>query len=418
MSLEKSSNSVNFERLTVMARHQALWFTWKGDQKMAITMLDSFKRTQGDQNEKRILNAKIPVVELFLNQTQIKLAKMGECEGQLSKVDFQQSGEHVCKTCHAPAKRVTNSASPGTWILTCVEKDEKGKIGADATRRNLNTTLAIGIVKNIKSKTAFKTIIAFSLKHCLEVILEHSFLNLYWKNRPTPPMTECLIDDAVHSFVDAINCDRFEPYEWAKSCTTILEEMMVKHCKEELLEAIITDVGQLFQKAFECQIIQSIQRFEKVPQYADRGDRVSMYQLSAVLTTMTVAPSVVSHFLFKWKTKTDFDKKKALSLSFSDFLAATKKVYNGYSKKDLPLCAKEDNYLAQSPTVYNTRDCTCEDLAKFQDYVVELLSGVQNPVSFLSCSVEGSITLSAALFMDNCEELIKDMIFCHDIICL
>ena len=209
--LQKFSTPVNFSRLIGAAQHQALWYLWKGDQKMAITMVDSVNRIRNDQNEERILSAKIPVVELFLNLTQMQLAKMGECEGQLSTIDWQQSTEHFCKTCHSPAKRVMSGSSTGSWILTCVEKDGIGMIGTDASRRNLITALAI--VKRIKSKAEFKTVIDFSLKESLEAFLEHSFVNLYWKNKPTPPMTESLIENAVCGFVDGIDCGSFEPFE-------------------------------------------------------------------------------------------------------------------------------------------------------------------------------------------------------------
>lgn len=412
-TLEKFSIPVNFDRLGGIARHQALWYTWKGDLKMGVTMLESAKKIRDDQNAEKMLSAKIPVVEVFLNLTQIKLAKMGECEGQLNMVDWQQSKGHVCKTCHAPAKKVTNDASPGTWILTCVEKDGKGKIGTEATRRNLITALAV--VKQIKSKEELNCAIAYSLKDSLEVFLEHSFVNLYWKNKPTPPMTEALVEGAVRMFVDAIDCESFEPYEWLESCTTNLKELMAKHCRGKLSEKIISDVGLLFQKAFESQIIQDIKKVEEVPQYASlRDDKASLHQLSSVMTAMSVAPSVASRFLFKWKTKTDSEKKKALSGSFSDLLAATKKVYESYSKQDLPLCLKEDKNSAQATTTCNKKECACQDLAKFQDYVVELLSSGKNPVSFLSCSSEGTLTLSAALFTDNSGELVNDMILCHD----
>ena len=202
-----------------------------------------------------------------------------------------------------------SGSSTGSWILTCVEKDGKGMIGTDASRRNLITALAI--VKRIKSKAEFKTVIDFSLKESLEAFLEHSFVNLYWKNKPTPPMTESLIDDAVCGFVDAIDCSSFEPFEWAKSCTEILKDLMEKHCREKLSKTNIIDVAVLFQKAFESQIIQNIEKVEEVPQYASlHEDRSSLYQLHSVMTAMTVAPSVVSCFLFRWKSKTDSEKKE------------------------------------------------------------------------------------------------------------
>lgn len=412
-TLEKFSIPVNFERLTGIARHQALWYTWKGDQKMAVSMLDSVRKIVDEQNGGRILNERIPVVELFLSLTQIKLAKMGECEGQLSSVDWQQSKEHFCKTCHAPANRLTSDASPATWNLTCVEKDGKGKIGTDATRKNLITALAV--VKQIRSKEEFKTTIVYSLKDSLEVYLEHLFVNLYWKNKPAPPVTETLIEDSASKFVDAIDNENFEPYGWAKSCTIILKELMVKHCHETLSEKVITDVGVLFLNAFESQIIQNIQKVEEVPQYASLcDDKTALQQFTSVMTTMSVAPSVVNQFLFKWKTKTDSEKKHVLSGSFNDLLAATRKVYESYSRKDLPLCTREDNNLARASPSCKKKECACQDMAKFQDHVFEILSSGRNPVSFLSCSSEGTLNLSAALFMDNSGELINDMVSCHD----
>lgn len=60
---------------------------------------------------------------------------------------------------------------------------------------------------------------------------------------------------------------------------------------------------------------------------------------------MIVVFLVVSYFLFKWKIKIDFDKKKVFFLSFFDFFVVIKKVYNGYLKKDFFFCVKEDNYL-------------------------------------------------------------------------
>ena len=133
------------------------------------------------------------------------------------------------------------------------------------------------------------------------------------------------------------------------------------------------------------------------------------------MTAMTVVPSVVSRFLFRWKSKTDSDKKKALSASLNEFLTAMKKVYEDYSKKSVPLCLREDVNSSEVSLTCKKRRSACQDLARFQDDVVELLRGARNPVSFLSCSLDGSVSLSAALFTDNCGELIKDMVLCHDI---
>lgn len=410
-TLEKFSIPVNFERLVGISRHQALWYTWKGDLKMGVTMLESAKKIRDDQSSERTMNARIPVVELFLNLTQIKLARMGECEGQFNKVDWQVSKGPQCKICHAPAKKKTSDASPGTWILTCVEKDGRGKIGTDVTRKTLVTALAI--VKQIKDLSKFQTAVQYSLKDSLEIFLEHSFVNLYWKKKPTTPMTEALVDEAVILFVKAIDSENFDPYGWGESCRIILQELMSKHCNEKLSEGTISDVGQLFKRAFESQIIQNIYKIQEVPQYASlHDDTTSLHQLNSVMTAMSVAPSIANQFLFKWQGKTDKEKKKALSGSFNDLLAATKKVYRSYLRNDLPPCLSQNSDSSQS--VCNKKECACQDLAKFQDYVVDLLSSGRNPVSFLSCSSEGNVTLTAALFMDNSGELISDMILCHD----
>ena len=410
-TLEKLSIPVNFERLYGMSRHQALWYTWKDDMKMSITMLESAKKICDDQNAGRMLNARIPVVDLFLSLTQIKLAKMGECEGQSGKVDWHLSDGHLCETCHASATKERNDDdSPGTWTLTCVDREGKGKIGTETTRKSLITALAV--VRKVKSKEKFKTCIEYNLKESLEVFLEHSFVNLYWKKKPTLPMTEALIGEAVVKFVDVIDCESFDPYKWAESCTTILEEMMVKHCHEKLTEKDISEVGQLFREALKSQVVQNIKEIEELPQYSSLcDDEASLHQLSSVMVARAISPSIANHCLFKWKTMTRTEKKKALTGSFNDLLAATKKVYDSYSMKEVSECANED---LDSTQACRKKECTCQDLAKFQDYVVDLLSSGHNPVSFLSCSPEGTVSLSEGLIMDSSGELIDDMISSHD----
>ncbi|KAJ7385032.1 hypothetical protein OS493_018725 [Desmophyllum pertusum] len=417
-TLEKFSIPVNFERLSGISQHQALWYTWKGDLKMGITMLESAKTIYDDQIAERILNARIPVVDLFLSLTQIKLAKMGECEGQTNKVDWHLSKGHLCETCHASATKGRDDDdddddgddSPRTWTLTCVDKEGKGKIGTDTTRTSLITALAVA--RKVKSKAEFKTCIEYNLKESLEIFLEHSFVNLYWKNKPTPPTTEALIGEAVVMFVDAIDCESFDTYEWAESCTVILEELMFKHCHEKLTEKAISDVGQLFKEAFKSQIVQNIQQVEELPQYSNLcDDKASLFQLSSVMMARAVAPSIASHFHFKWKTMTRVEKKEALSASFRDLLVATKKVYESYSMKEVSQCAKEE---INSSQACSKKECVCQNLAKFQDYVIDLLSSGHNPVSFLSCSPEGTITLSDRLFLDSTGELIDDMISSND----
>jgi len=385
-TLEKLSIPVNFDRLCGMSRHQALWYTWKGDLKMGITMLDSAKKIRDDRNAGRMLSSRIPVVDLFLNLTQIKLEKMGQCEEQSIKVDWQLSEGCVYENCHTSAAKhgCDKECLLGAFTLPCVDKKGKGKLGTDNTRKSLIAALAV--VRNVKSKEELKSCIEYNLKGSLEVFLQHSFVSLYWKNNPTLPMTESLIEEAVIKFVDAIDCDNFDPCDWAESCATILEEMMAKYCRTKLSGNNISEVGQLFKEAFKTQVVQNIQEIEQLPQYSSLCDNeASLHQLSSVMLARAIAPSVASHFLFKWKTMTPTEKKKALTVSFNDLLAATKTVYYSYSRKGVAQCINED---LSSPQACPKKDCTCKDLAKFQDHVIDLLSSGHNPVSFLSCSPE------------------------------
>ena len=393
-TLEKLSIPLNFDRLYGMSRHQALWYTWKGDLKMGITMLDSAKKMRDDQNAGRMLSSKIPVVDLFMTLTQIKLTKIRQCEEKSNKVNWQLSEGCASATCHTSA---TNDAG------------KKGK--TENTRKSLIAALAV--VRNVKSKEQFKTCIEYNLKGSLEAFLEHSFVSLYWKNKPTLPMTEALIDEAAIEFVNAIDCDNFEPYDWAESCAAILEEMMAKYCYTKLSRKDISEVGQLFKEAFKTQVVQKIEKIEELPQYSSFcDDKASLHQLSSVMVARAIAPSIASHFLFKWKTVTPTEKKKeALTISFNDLLAATKRVYYSYSRKGVAQCIKEDPNSSQACP---KNECTCEDLAKFQDHVIDLLSSGHNPVSFLSCSPEGTVTLSEGLIMDTSGQLINDIIVSCD----
>lgn len=410
-TLEKLSTAVNFDRLCGMSRHQALWYTWKGDLKMGITMLDSAKKIRDDQNAGRMLNSKVPVVDLFVTLTQIKLEKMGQCEGQSNEVYWQLSKGCVRETCPTTKDVDYDECFLGTCTCLYVDKKEKVNFGTENTRKSLIAALAV--VRNVKSKEEFKTCIKYNLKGSLEVFLEHSFASLYWKNQPTLPMTEALIEEAVIEFVNAIDCDNFDPYDWAENCATILEEMMARYCCTKLSGKDISGVGQLFKEAFKTQVVQKIQKIEELPQYSSFcDDKVSLHQLSSVMAARAIAPSVASHFLFTWKTMTPTEKKKkALAISFNDLLAATKKVYDSYSRKGVALCIKED---PSSSEACPKKECTCEDLAKFQDHVIDLLSSKHNPVSFLSCSPEGTVILSEDLIMDSSGQLINDIIVSCD----
>lgn len=412
-TLEKLSNPVNFDRLCGMSQHQALWYTWKGDLEMGITMLDSEKKIRVDQNAGRMLSSRIPAVDLFLSLTQIKLAKMGQCEEQSNKVNWQLPEGCVSETCHTSASKDGDykECLLGTCTLPCVDKKGKGKIGTENTRKSLIAALAV--VRNVKSKEELKTCLEYNLKGSLEVFLQHSFVRLYWKNKPTLPMTESLIEEAVIKFVDAIDCDNFDPYDWVESCAAILEEMMSKYCHTKLSEKDISEVGQLFKEAFKTQVVQKIKKIEELPQYSSLCDNeASLHQLSSVMLARAIAPSVASHFLFKWKTMTPTEKKKkAPTVSFNDLLAATKKVYYNYSRKGVAQCINEDLSSSQARP---KKECTCKDLAKFQDHVIDLLSSGHNPVSFLSCSPQGTVTLSEGLIMDTSGQLINDIILSCD----
>lgn len=408
-TLEKLSIPENFDRLCGMSRHQAMWYTWKGDLKMGITMLDSAKKIRDDQCAGRMLSSRIPVVDLFLSLTQIKLAKMGQSEEQAKKVDWQLSEGCVDETCHTSAAKDGDHKECflGACALPGGDKKGKGKIGTENTRKSL--TAALAVVRNVKSKEELKTCLEYNLKESLEVFLKHSFVSLYWKNKPTLPMTEVLIEEAVIKFVDAIDCDNFDPFDWAESCATILEETMAKHCYTKLSGKDISEVGQLFKVAFMTQVVQKIQKIEELPQYSTLYDnKASLHQLSSVMVARAIAPSVASHFLFKWKTMTPTEKKKkAPTVSFNDLLAATKKVYYSYSRKGVAQCINEDPSTSQACP---KKECTCEDLAKFQDHVIDLLPSGHNPVSFLSCSPKGTVTLSEGLIMDTSGQLINDII--------
>ncbi|XP_022799776.1 uncharacterized protein LOC111337696 [Stylophora pistillata] len=410
-TLEKFSLPVNFERLSGICRHQSLWYTWKGDLRLGVTMLESAKKIIEDQNAKRLLNARNPVVDMFLSLTQIKFAQIGSCEGQVNKVNWQWSKGHQCKTCHASATMERDdNALPGTWTLTCVDKDGRGQIGTKTNRQSLVTALAA--VKKIKCKGEFETCIKYHLKDGLGIFLEHSFVNLYWKSKPTPSMTEVLIEEAVDQFVDSVDCDNFDPVEWTASCTSLLVKLLVKHCHGKLSGEAINDVGELFQEAFKRQIAQNILEVEKLPQYTTLCvDKASMQQLSSVMMARAVAPSIARNFLFKWKTMARVDKKEALSGSFVDLLAATRKVYEKYSIKKVSRDVSDEGNSTQA---CSKKACACQDLAKFQDFAVDLLAEGHNPVSFLSCSPEGKVTLSEGLFVDSSGELIDDMISSHD----
>ena len=410
-TLEKFSLPVNFERLTGICMHQALWYTWKGDLRLGVTMLESAKKIVEDQNAERMIDARNPVVDVFLSLTQIKFAQIGGCEGQVGKVNWQLSKGHQCKTCHSSAtmERADN-VLPGTWTLTCVDKDGRGKIGTETNRQSLVTALAA--VKKVQCKEEFETCIKYHLKDGLGIFLEHSFANLYWMSKPTPPMTEALIEEAVDQFVDSIDCNNFDPMKWAASCTSLLVELLVKHCHGKLSGEAINDVGELFEGVFKSQIAQNILEVEKLPQYTTLcDDKASMQQLSSVMMARAVAPSIAQNFLFKWKTMARIDKKEALSGSFVDLLAATRKVYEKYSIKEVSRHASDEGNSTQT---CSKKGCACQDLAKFQDFAVDLLSGGHNPVSFLSCSLEGKVTLSEGLFVDGSGELIDDMISSHD----
>ena len=409
-TLEKLSFPVNFDRLCGMSRHQALWYTWRSDLKMGYSMLDSAKKIRDDQNAGRMLSSRIPVVDLFLSLTQIKLANMRQCEEQSNKVDWQLSEGSVYETCHTSAVKDGNYKECFLGACTSPFVDKKGKIGTEKTRKSL--TAALAVVKNVKSKQELKTCIEYNLKGSLEVFLEHSLVSLYWKNKPTLPMTEALIEETVIKFVDAIDCFNFDPYDWGESCATILEEMMAKYCHTKLSGKDISEVGQIFKEAFETQVVQQIQKIEQLPQYSSFCvDKASLHHLSSVMVARAIAPSVASHFLFKWKPMTPTEKKKALTTSFSDLLAATKKVYDTYSRKGVAQCIKENPSSSQA---YPKKECTCEDLAKFQDHVIDLLSSGHNPVSFLSCSPEGTVTLSEGLVVDSSGQLINDIILSCD----
>ena len=407
-TLENFSVPSNFEKLSGMCRHQALWYIWKGDFKMGMTMLEAAKNIRDAQNGGKLLSVRNPVVDLILNMTQMKLARRGEYEGHTKKIDLRLSREKNCSTCLAPAKKKTGTDSSGAWTLTCVDLNGKGKIGTEATRRALATALVI--TKKIRSTGGFRSAIKYSLKDSLDTFLEHSFVNLCWNNKPTPPLKEALIDDAAPKFVDEINCENFDPGTWTESCAKILQDLMVKYCQTKMSHKDITKIGELFKEAFTSEVVHDIERIEDEPEYTDMcEDKDALDQFSSVMTAVSVAPTIANRFLLKWKTMSHSEKKKTVSASFNDLLSAARKVYECCAK-GVPACLKQKTNATQG-----CKDkCDCQDMAKFQDHIRELLTSSNNPVSFLRAAPDGTVTLNEGLFEDDSGELVDDMISCRD----
>lgn len=129
----------------------------------------------------------------------------------------------------------------GVCVLLGGDKKGKGKIGIENIRKFFIVVFVV--VRNVKSKEELKICFEYNFKESLEVFLKYLFVSLYWKNKLIFFMIEVFVEEVVIKFVDVIDCDNFDFFDWAEFCVIILEEIMVKYCYIKFLGKDISEVG-------------------------------------------------------------------------------------------------------------------------------------------------------------------------------
>ena len=431
---KKFTSDLNYERFGGMAKQQALWYIWMGDLERAKVMVDAWKRLEEGKANGRALDQDNVVVEVVLDSTLGNLSSRGMCAGQ-SIVDARLTPKDHCDTCLSPVS--STKKCQGLNILTCVGKDANGEFGCKGVRENVAKLLFA--VSKFGVNRDFELAAAHCFKEALHTFLEHSFTVLFWRIKPTNPMTAATENEALPRFIESLRTkEKLNVTEWANSCTTILGEALTKHCSQKLGKEDVKKLCVLFRSKMN-KILVAFKKLAQEEASSEPSEALTETDVSMDLFRKTVAPSMAQQFKHKWQLFSIAKRRKVLTADAQCLIQACNETFQhiaAHSHDNEREADQEDRgKLHTSPSFDQDmlsrlsatpkepekmkhkvpeqcvdNSCACRDSHKLWQHMVGILSSENNPIPFYKCLVSGDVVLQEDLTQDQEGTFFDDMI--------
>ena len=446
-AVKKFSSTLNYERFSGMAKQQALWYTWMGDLERAKVMVDAWQGLEKGKAKGSLLDQTNVVVEHVLDSTLGNLSSRGMCQGQ-SIIDARLTPKDQCDTCLSPVSPAKKHQ--GLNVLTCVDKDANGEFGCKAVRQNVAKLLFAVFKFGIKKDFEFSAVHCF--KEALHTFLEHSFTVLFWRIKPTNPMTAATEKEAIPRFIELLRTkEKLDVTEWVNSCTAVLGDALLNHCKPKLGEGDVKKLCDLFRSKMN-KILVEFKKLVKEEATTEPADKLTEEDASMDLFRKTVAPSMAQQFKFKWRLFSDTKRKKLLTVDAQCLVQACNETFQQMEvidnsceeeskagqvvnkSKGEELCTppsidkdsqggdyckesgldqssdstvasgeleQEDEIENKVPYKCVDESCPCKDSHKLWQHLVGVLSSKKNLIPFYKCLVSGDLMLKEEFVQDQ-----------------
>lgn len=466
IAVQKLTDSQNYDRFCGMAILQALWYIWIGDPERAIVMVEAWQDFERDKAAGQFLDANSIVLEELLDLTLGNLSSRGMCIGQ-TKVDSRLTLKKMCEVCLSPV--FLGPDRNGFHVLTCIDKDSNGEFGCKNTRVNI-AKLLFAINKYGMNKD-FDTAANHSFHEALHIFLEHSFSVLYWRIKPTNPMTADTENEAVPKFIELLTVDeKLDASKWVDSSTAVLREALVNHCSKKLGKEDVDKLTELFRSKLE-KILIEYNKEER--DSAKQSKEPNLKDVRVDLLRKTVAPTMSQQFKRKWRLMSIAKRKRILLVVDSQRVReACNESYKQMEKIDEEerikklnetttadqqingshggeLCttpggneerydaletadceennpgmllgqkgssedSDSDDSLAGTDVTFPEKcsgdSCPCTDSYKFWQHLVSILVSDKNPVPYFKCIDNGELILRGKLWEDQEGHFFDDVI--------
>lgn len=329
VAVRKFTNALNYERFSGMAKLQALWYIWIGDRGRAMAMVDAWQGLEKDNTAGKVLDQDNVVVEVILDSTLGNLSGRGMCMGQRT-IDARLTPKDQCDTCLSPVS--STKKRQGLNVLTCLDKEANGEFGHKGVRENVAKLLFA--VSKFGINKDFEMSASHVFKEALHTFLEHSFTVLYWRIKPTNPMTSATEDEAIPKFIELLKVkEKLNVNEWVDSGTTVLGEALTKHCSSKLGQADIKKLCDLFHSKMN-KILTEFKKLVTEEATAKPSEVLTEKDVSVDLLKKTVAPSMAQQFKRKWRLLSTAKRKKMLTTDKQCLIDACNESFKGLESMD------------------------------------------------------------------------------------
>ena len=398
---EKCSTPLNYERFSLMAKHQAMWYTWMGDLDRASVMVNAWQGFQEDQKKGKPISLENIVSGIILDLTYYHA--VGSYDGS-TKLDARRTPKQRCDVCSTHTSKI--SASVFSNLLTCVDKDGIGEFGTREMRKELAKLLfavyQFGVDLNVK------TAANLCFEKPFDVFLNHAFENLFWLIKPTNAMVYTTTKDVVAGFCKAIafkSPGELNVNELAESCKVILRDALLKNCGSKLGSADVEKLCDLFQTKFQ----KVIKEFNKLIKSSMKADAASS---AGKIAHDLIANNVVPHLAFDFKNTWRFlssTKKRKILTANSELLQQS--CDEAFEEVQAQESSDQEKAVGACflPRACGNVLCACNDKEKLQIHLIDVLSNKDNPVPFYACLDNGDILISEEFCCGNEREYYSGM---------